>query len=121
MAPPSYIGKNAVVENSSVGEGCEIDGTVDYSVVSPNAIIEEGAEVKYSVIMPGAKIRKGAKVYYSIIAEDAEIEPDAQVGEIPEFLENPEEWGIAVIGSKATIKTGTKIAPKEMIASGEEV
>lgn len=121
MAPPHYIGKDAVVENSSVSEGCEIDGLVDYSVVSPNVAIEKDAEVKYSVIMPGATIKSGAKVYYSIIAEDAVIESGAQVGAIPEDLENPEDWGVAVIGSGATITSGKKIAPKEMIASGEEV
>lgn len=121
MAPPHYIGKDAVVENSSVSEGCEIDGLVDYSVVSPNVTIEKDAEVKYSVIMPGATIKSGAKVYYSIIAEDAVIESSAQIGAIPEDLENPEDWGVAVIGSGATITSGKKIAPKEMIASGEEV
>ena len=121
MAPPHYIGKDAVVENSSVSEGCEIDGLVDYSVVSPNVTIEKDAEVKYSVIMPGATIKSGAKVYYSIIAEDAVIESGAQIGAIPEDLENPEDWGVAVIGSGATITSGKKIAPKEMIASGEEV
>lgn len=121
MAPPHYIGKDAVVENSSVSEGCEIDGLVDYSVVSPNVTIEKDAEVKYSVIMPGATIKSGAKVYYSIIAEDAVIESGAQIGAIPEDLENPEDWGVAVIGSGATITAGKKIAPKEMIASGEEV
>ncbi len=121
MAPPHYIGGEAVVENSSVSEGCEIDGLVDYSVVSPNVTIEKDAEVKYSVIMPGATIKSGAKVYYSIIAEDAVIESGAQVGAIPEDLENPEDWGVAVIGSGATITSGKKIAPKEMIASGEEV
>ena len=121
MAPPHYIGKDAVVENSSVSEGCEIDGLVDYSVVSPNVTIEKDAEVKYSVIMPGATIKSGAKVYYSIIAEDAVIESGAQIGAIPEDLENPEDWGVAVIGSGATITSGKQIAPKEMIASGEEV
>lgn len=121
MAPPHYIGKDAVVENSSVSEGCEIDGLVDYSVVSPNVTIEKDAEVKYSVIMPGATIKSGAKVYYSIIAEDAVIESGAQIGAIPEDLENPEDWGVAVIGSGATITSGKKIAPKEMIVSGEEV
>lgn len=121
MAPPHYIGKDAIVENSSVSEGCEIDGLVDYSVVSPNVTIEKDAEVKYSVIMPGATIKSGAKVYYSIIAEDAVIESGAQVGAIPEDLDNPEDWGVAVIGSGATITSGKKIAPKEMIASGEEV
>ena len=115
MAPPHYIGKDAVVENSSVSEGCEIDGLVDYSVVSPNVTIEKDAEVKYSVIMPGATIKSGAKVYYSIIAEDAVIESGAQVGAIPEDLENPEDWGVAVIGSGAAITSSKKIA------SGEEV
>ncbi|MBR3738084.1 MAG: glucose-1-phosphate adenylyltransferase [Eubacterium sp.] len=121
MAPPHYIGKDGVVENSSIGEGCEIDGIVDYSVVSPNVKIGKGAQVKYSVIMPGATIEDGAKVYYSIIAEDAVIEKNAQIGEIPENLENSADWGVAVIGSKARITEGKKIAPKDMIASGEEV
>ena len=121
MSPPHYIGENAKIENSSIGEGCEIDGLVDYSVVSPDVKIGKDAEVKYSVIMPGATIKDGAKVYYSIIAEDAVIEEGAQIGEIPEELENSADWGIAVIGSKATITKGKKIAPKDMIASGEEV
>ena len=121
MAPPHYIGDSAVVENSSISEGCEIEGEVDYSVISSNVTIEEGAEVKYSVIMPGATIKKGAKVYYSIVAEDAVIEEKAKIGEIPENLEKPENWGIAVIGSGATITSGQEIAPGEMIKSGEEV
>lgn len=120
-APPHFVGPDAVVENSSVSEGCEIDGTVDYSVISSNVKIEKDAEVKYSVIMPGATIKEGAKVYYSIIAEDAVIEEGAQIGEIPENLEDPSTWGVAVIGSSAKITEGKKIAPKEMIASGEEV
>ncbi len=121
MAPPHYIGKNAVVENSSVAEGCEIEGDVDYSVIFSNVTIEEGADVKYSVIMPGATIKKGAKVYYSIVAENALIEEDAKIGEIPEHLENPEEWGIAVIGSDAVIGKGHNVQPGVMIKSGEEV
>lgn len=120
-APPHYIGENATVENSSISEGCEIDGLVDYSVVSSDVTVEEGAEVRFSVIMPGAVIKKGAKVYYSIIAENAVIEEDAQVGEIPENMENSADWGVAVVGSGATITKNKKIPAKEMIASGEEV
>lgn len=120
-APPHYIGENATVENSSISEGCDIDGLVDYSVVSSDVTVEEGAEVRFSVIMPGAIIKKGAKVYYSIIAENAVIEEDAQVGEIPENMENSADWGVAVVGSGATITKNKKIPAKEMIASGEEV
>ena len=120
-APPHYIGENATVENSSISEGCDIDGLVDYSVVSSDVTVEEGAEVRFSVIMPGAVIKKGAKVYYSIIAENAVIEEDAQVGEIPENMENSADWGVAVVGSGDTITKNKKIPAKEMIASGEEV
>ena len=120
-SPPHYIGKNAKVENSSVSEGCEIDGEVDYSVVSSNVAIEADADVRYSVIMPGAVIKKGAKVYYSIVAENAVIEENAKIGEIPELLNKPEDWGIAVIGAGATIKSGTHIEPGRMINSNEEV
>ncbi len=120
-APPHYIGENATVENSSISEGCDIDGLVDYSVVSSDVTVEEGAEVCFSVIMPGAVIKKGAKVYYSIIAENAVIEENAQVGEIPENMENSADWGVAVVGSGATITKNKKIPAKEMIASGEEV
>lgn len=120
-APPHYIGENAKVENSSVSKGCEIDGNVDYSVIFSNVTIEEGADVRYSVIMPGATVKKGAKVYYSIIAENAVIEENSKIGEIPEQLDNPEDWGIAVVGSKAKITQGKYIEPNRMIASGEEV
>lgn len=120
-APPHYIGENAKVENSSVSKGCEIDGNVDYSVIFSNVTIEEGADVRYSVLMPGATVKKGAKVYYSIIAENAVIEENAKIGEIPEQLDNPEDWGIAVIGSNARITQGKYIEPNKMIPSGEEV
>ena len=108
-APPHYVGKTAVVENSSVSEGCEIEGSVDYSVLSTNVSVEADADVKYSVVMPGATIKKGAKVYYAIVAENAVIGENAQIGEIPEHMENPE------------VAAGAYVAPKQTAAAGEEV
>ena len=52
---------------------------------------------------------------------DAVIEEDAQVGAIPENLEDPSTWGVAVVGSNAKITKGKKVEPKDMIPSGEEV
>ncbi len=120
-APPHYVGKTAVVENSSVSEGCEIEGSVDYSVLSTNVSVEAGADVKYSVVMPGATIKKGAKVYYAIVAENAVIGENAQIGEIPEHMENPEDFGIAVVGPSAEVAAGAYVAPKQTAAAGEEV
>ena len=120
-APPHYVGKTAVVENSSVSEGCEIEGSVDYSVLSTNVSVEAGADVKYSVVMPGATIKKGAKVYYAIVAENAVIGENAQIGEIPEHMENPEDFGIAVVGPGAEVAASAYVAPKQTAAAGEEV
>ena len=43
--------------------------------------------------------------------------PNCATGE----LENPEQWGIAVIGSDAAITKGKYVEPGVMIKSGEEV
>ena len=98
-APPHYIGNNAQVENSMITEGCEIDGSIDFSVLFSNVTVEEGAEVKYSIVMPGTVIKKGAVVQYSIVAENAVIDEGAVVGESPENMKNAEGWGVAVVGN----------------------
>lgn len=116
-APPHYIGTNAVVENSMITEGCEINGKIDFSVLFANVTVEEGAEVKYSIVMPGTVIKKGAVVQYSIVAENAIVEENAVVGESPENMKNVEEWGVTVIGNGVKIGKGAKIAPCEMIDS----
>lgn len=116
-SPPHYIGNDAVVENSMITEGCEINGKIDFSVLFANVTVEEGAEVKYSIVMPGTVIKKGAVVQYSIVAENAVIEEGAVVGESPENMKNIEEWGVAVIGNGVKIGKGAKIAPDTMTDS----
>ena len=58
--PPQYVGENAHIENSMITEGSNVDGTVDFSVISAGVTIEAGASVKYSIIMPGTTIKKGS-------------------------------------------------------------
>ncbi len=114
--PPQYIGPNANVVNSMITEGSIVDGTVDYSVISAGAVIEEGAVVKYSVIMPGTVIKSGAVVEYAIIGEDSVIESGAKVGMKPEAMEGDGEWGIAVVGHNICISEGKQVLPKEIIS-----
>ena len=115
VAPPHFISKKAAVENSMIGEGCVIDGDVDYSILFSNVTVEEGAKVRYSIVMPGTTIKAGAVVEYSIVAENAVIEEDAVVGESPENCENLENWGVTVIGEKVTIGKKAFVKAKEMI------
>ncbi len=114
-APPHYIGENAVIESSMITEGCDIEGSLDFSVLFANVTVEEGAEVKYSIVMPGTVIKKGAVVQYSIVAENAVIEEGAVVGESPENMADVNDWGVAVIGNGVTIGKGAKVEPKAMV------
>ena len=115
IAPPHFISDTAKVENSMIGEGCVIDGGVDYSILFSNVTVEEGAKVRYSIVMPGTTIKSGAVVEYAIVAENAVIEEGAHVGESPEEIDNLENWGVTVIGEKVTIGQNAKVKAKEMI------
>lgn len=115
--PPQYVGKQAVVENSMVSEGCNVDGFVDFSVLFQNVTVEEGATVRDSIIMPNSVIKKGANVQYAIIGEDCVINEGATVGKRPESMENLEKWGIAVLGNGITVDAKMSVDAKAMIYS----
>ena len=117
VCPPSYIGENARVIHSIVTEGCEIDGHIENSVLSPSVTVERGAKVVYSVVMPGAVIKAGATVEYAIIGENCVIEAGATVGCSPDGSDG---WGVATCGPNVTIAPGHKVPAAAMIYSGEE-
>ncbi len=104
LAPPEYVGETGKVENSMIALGCEIEGTVEHSILSSNVVVEEGAVVKDSVIMAGTVIRKNANVTYSIIDENVVVEEGASVGE-----DKSAAAGIAVLGRNITIAAGAKV------------
>ena len=117
VAPPHYVGALAKIENSMIAEGCDINGTIDFSVLFSNVTVEEGAEVKYSIVMPGTVVKKGAKVQYSIVAEDAVIEEGAVVGKSPEDMQDISAWGVTVIGGGVKIGKNAVVDAKLMVDS----
>ncbi len=112
--PPQYVDENSQVENSLITDGCEVFGSLDYSILFENVTVEEGAVVDYSLVMPGAVIKKGAKVKYAIIAENAVIGENAEVGCEP-FGTETDEWGITVVGSGLDIGKNARIGAKKMV------
>lgn len=104
IAPPEYLGDTAKVKNVMIALGCEIDGTVENSVLSTGVIVEEGAIVRDSVIMAGTVIKRGAQVNYSIIDENVVIKEGASVGDQKE-----KSTGITVLGRNITVAAGSKI------------
>ena len=117
--PPQYISESAVVENSLITDGCEIYGSLDYSVLFENVTVEPGASVEYSLVMPGAVIQKGAKVRYSIIAENVVVGEDADIGGDPAVV-GTEDWGITVVGADLIIGSKAQISANKMITENVE-
>ena len=118
VCPPHYAGEHAQIIHSIITEGCEIDGHVENSVLSPEVVVEEGAKVLYSVLMPGAVVKKGAVVEYAIVGENTVIEPGAHVGAAPDGTDG---WGVATCGPNITIRQGAVVPAAAMIYTGEEV
>lgn len=112
--PPQYIGENAVVENSLITAGCEVNGKLDFSILFENVTVEPGATVEYSLVMPGAVIKKGANVKYSIIAENVEVDENADIGGDPAVV-GTEGWGITVVGANLKVGKNAKIGANKMI------
>ena len=100
--PPHWIADGAKVVDSLITEGCEVRGVINHSVLFAGVTVDTGAEITDAVIMPGAVIDRGAIVRRAIVAENAHICAGAVVGE--------ETGKIAVVGPKATIAPGDKVA-----------
>ena len=112
IKPPHVTGPNANISHSLVTGGCEVDGTVENSVLFHSVTVEKGADVQYSILMPGAVVKAGAKVSYAIVAENAVVESGAVVGSAPD--DSP-EWGIAVVASGVTVGEKAVVSPSAMI------
>jgi len=118
--PPVNIRTGAVVLHSLITDGCLIEGTVEYSVLSPGVRVERGAVVRYSIVMTDAVIRAGAMVDRSIVDKQVEIGPGAQVGYGMDYTPSRVtdlSSGITLIGKNAVVPANLRIGRNCIIAS----
>ena len=113
--PPAFFAATADVGNSAVAKGCDIRGEVKNTVLSYNAVVEEGAQVTYSVVMPGAVVKKDARVEYAILGENSVVGEGAHVGAGPETAKDPDKWGVAVLGPQAHAAPGETVPAGAML------
>ncbi len=118
ILPPQYIGMNAKLSNSSISEGCSIDGEIENSIIFPGVTVKTGAIIKNSIVMPGVTVEENAMIEYSIIAADTIIGEQARLGccEPAETGKHPE---ITVIGQNILIAADTIVPAGSMI--GESI
>ena len=118
ICPPHFTGENAQIIHSIVTEGCEIDGTVENSVLSSAVKVGTGANIIYSVLMPGAVVEEGATVEYAIVGENTVVHKNAHVGAPPD---GTDAWGVATCGPNIEIREGAQVPAGAMIYTSEEV
>ncbi len=118
--PPQYVADDAVIKDSILGDGCEIDGTVESSVIGNGVVIGEGAVVRDSIIMNHAVIGAGCVVEKAIVAEDVKVGDGAVLGgfgeEENELRPDIYAGGLVTVGERSVIPAGVKIGRNTVIS-----
>ena len=73
IIPPQYISAEAKIGRSIIGDGAEIYGEVENSVIGPGVVIGKGTVVRDSIIMKETTIGEGCTIDRSVIAENVTV------------------------------------------------
>jgi glucose-1-phosphate adenylyltransferase len=116
----AFLGPAARVESNLLCDGCQIEGTVIRSIISPGVRVHEGAVVRDSIIFTDAEIRPGAVVERAILDKRVRVEEDAVVGHGDDRTPNRSEptrlnTGLTVIGKGAVVPRGVKLGRNVLV------
>lgn len=125
ILPPAKFGPSADVTSSLISPAAAVYGKVARSVVSPEVVIEEGADVRDSVIQHGCIIRAGAVVDHCILDKEVTVGRGAVIGDGDPSVANrlrPDivHTGITVIGKRVTIPQRLRIGRNVVVGPGVE-
>ncbi len=124
IIPPQYLGADARVERSIIGEGTEIYGEVTGSVIGAGVVIGPGAVVRDSIIMRGSVIGPDSVADKAILAEDVTVGSRVRIGAggyAPSRLD-PKIYQseLAVVGEHSVIPDGVRIGRNTAICGETE-
>jgi glucose-1-phosphate adenylyltransferase len=117
--PPVNIRTGATVSHSLITDGCVIEGTVEYSVLSPGVRVARGAVVRNSIVLTDTELRAGAVVDRSIVDKQVVIGENAYVGFGADYSPNPLSdlvSGVSLVGKNAVVQAGVKIGRNCVVA-----
>lgn len=118
--PPQYIDASGRVSRCIIGEGTEVYGDVENSVIGSGVTIEKGAVICNSIIMNNATIGENAYMDKAIIAENVKIGKDAKLGigeeAVNEFKPQIYSFGLVTIGENSVIPDGVTIGKNTAIS-----
>lgn len=76
---PTKYGASAKVVNSLIADGCEINGTVENSIIFRDVRVEEGAVVRNSIIMEHGIVMRNGQISYAITDKSVVIGANKQI------------------------------------------
>ncbi len=118
--PPQYIDASGRVSRCIIGEGTEVYGDVENSVIGSGVTIEKGAVIRNSIIMNNATIGENAYMDKAIIAENVKIGKNAKLGigeeAVNEFKPQIYSFGLVTIGENSVIPDGVTIGKNTAIS-----
>lgn len=76
--PTRYL-DDSKVSNSLIADGCEINGTVENSILFRGVRIGKGAIVRNSIVMEKGDIGENASIKYTITDKNVVIQPERQL------------------------------------------
>ncbi|MFQ5750622.1 MAG: glucose-1-phosphate adenylyltransferase family protein [bacterium] len=112
--PPARIECSALIEDSLIHNGCQIEGEVRRSVLFPGVKIAKGAIVKNSILFCDTVVKAGAHLDKIITDVEVKIASDSIIGagddgtpnrEYPELLNS----GITLIGRGVRIPSKVRL------------
>jgi len=120
--PPVNIRTGATVNHSLITDGCVVEGSVEYSVLSPGVRVKRGAVVRYSIVMTDAVIEQGAMVDRCIVDKNVIVGRGACVGYGSDYTpnNNPDlhlSTGITVIGKNTIVPPDFRIGRNVIVGS----
>ncbi len=78
--PPVRFGAKAQLQCSLISSGCNIQGTVVNSVLSPGVVVEKGAVVRNSILFSDCVVKRGAVVDLAIFDKRVQVGEGALIG-----------------------------------------
>jgi glucose-1-phosphate adenylyltransferase len=116
----AFLGESAQVESNLLCDGCQIEGTVIRSIISPGVRVHPGAIVRDSIISTDTEIRPGAVVDRAILDKRVVVAEEAVVGYGDDRTPNRNQparlnTGLTVVGKGALIPPGVKLGRNVLV------
>lgn len=73
---PTIYSNDAKVVNSLIADGCEVNGTVENSILFRGVKVEKGAVIKNSIVMERGQVQENSQLCYAITDKNVIIRPN---------------------------------------------